>query len=182
MRRRRLAAGLPAVLDDVARALRAGASLRQAIAEAGASARGPAAELLAVRGVAGWRWASRWWSRSTSWAATSRAARCGSSPPRSASRPRPAGRAATAVEAVAATLRERHAASQEIAAHSAQARLSAVVIALLPVAFPVWCVATDDRAAAFLLASPAGWVCLVGGLGLLGAGAWWMARIVGSAP
>ena len=92
------------------------------------------------------------------------------------------GRAATAVEAVAATLRERHAAAQEVAAHSVQARLSAVVIALLPVAFTVWCVATDDRAAAFLLASQAGWLCLVGGLGLLGTGAWWMARIVGSAP
>ena len=181
VRRRRLAAGLPGVLDDAARALRAGASLRQAIADAGASAAGPAAALMAslasrvemgvplvvaldqlardepsgeVRLVA---------------AALHVAAEAG-------------GRAATAVEAVAATLRERHAAAQEVAAHSVQARLSAVVIALLPVAFTVWCVATDDRAAAFLLASRAGWLCLVSGLGLLGTGAWWMARIVGSAP
>ena len=47
VRRRQLAAGLPGVLDDVARALRAGASLRQAIAEAGAPTGGPAAELMA---------------------------------------------------------------------------------------------------------------------------------------
>jgi tight adherence protein B len=179
--RRRLAAGLPGVLDDAARALRAGASLRQAITEAAAPTGGPAAALMAslasqvemgvplvdaldqlardepsgeVRLVA---------------AALRVAAEAG-------------GRAATAVEAVAATLRERHAAAQEVAAHSVQARLSAVVIALLPVAFTVWCVVTDDRAAAFLLASRAGWLCLIGGLGLLGTGAWWMARIVGSAP
>jgi tight adherence protein B len=179
VRRRRLEAGLPGVLDDAARALRAGASLRQAIADAGASRGGPAAELMLslasrlemgvplvvaldqlardepsgeVRLVA---------------AALRVAAEAG-------------GQAAAAVEKVAATLRERHAAGQEVAAHSVQARLSAVVIALLPVAFTVWCVATDDRAAAFLLASRAGWLCLAGGLGLLGAGAWWMARIVRS--
>jgi tight adherence protein B len=179
LRRRRIAAGLPEVLDDVARALRAGSSLRQAIAAAGAPTRGPAAELMAAL-------AARVEMGIPLVVALDQLAR---DEPGGEVRlvvaalrvaAEAGGRAAAAVEAVAATLRERHAAAQEVAAHSVQAQLSAVVIALLPVAFTVWCVATDDRAAAFLLASRAGWLCLVGGLGLLGTGAWWMARIVGS--
>ena len=64
---------------------------------------------------------------------------------------------------------------------SVQARLSAVVIALLPVGFTAWCITTDPRAASFLLGSAAGWLCLTAGLALLAVGAWWMARIVRSA-
>jgi tight adherence protein B len=179
-RRRGLVAGLPAALEEVARALRAGASLRQAVGEAGRAQRGPAGEALAAvatRAEMGMPLASSLEQLVAEdplpevrlvAAALGLAAEAG-------------GRAADAVEAVATTLREGRAASMEVAAQSAQARLSALVISLLPVAFTVWCLATDDRAATFLLATGPGWVCLLGGLTLLGAGAWWMSRIVGSA-
>ena len=91
------------------------------------------------------------------------------------------GSAARAVESVAATLRERRSAVEEVRVQSVQARLSAVVIALLPLGFTAWCVTTDPRAAAFLLGSAAGWLCLTVGLTLLALGGWWMARIVRSA-
>lgn len=91
------------------------------------------------------------------------------------------GNAAQVVESVAATLRERHAAAEEVRVQSVQARLSATVIALLPVGFTVWCITTDPRAASFLLGTAAGWLCLAGGLAMLAAGGWWMARIIRSA-
>ena len=91
------------------------------------------------------------------------------------------GRAAPAVEAVSATLRERAGAAQEVLAQSVQARLSAVVVGVLPLAFATWCLTTDDRAAAFLLTTPGGWVCAATGLALLVLGAWWMRRIIRSA-
>ncbi len=177
--RRALADDLPGVLDDVGRSLRAGATLRQALGEAAHAHEGPAAQglaevvVLAERGLPLTDALQRW-SRAAAQpevdlavAALALAADEG-------------GGAARVVDAVAATLRERRAAMQEIDVQSVQARLSAVVIALLPLVFTTWCVATDDRAATFLLASPAGWLCLVAGLGLLAGGAGWMVHIVRS--
>jgi tight adherence protein B len=88
------------------------------------------------------------------------------------------GAQARAIEGVAATLRERAAARADIRAQSAQARLSALVIGVLPLAFTVWCVLTDPRIASFLFATSAGWACLLGGLGLDALGGVWMARLV----
>ena len=90
---------------------------------------------------------------------------------------------ARAVDGVADTLRERRAVAAEVRAQSAQARLSALVIGLLPVAFLAWAVVTDRRTAVFLVASPPGWACLVAGIALEAAGALWMRRILrGAAP
>lgn len=187
-RRRRLVAELPATLDEVARALRSGASLRQALAGAaagggghpvGGAVRVAAAELRAVverveRGMALVpaleQWAVEQPLPEVRLVATAIGvvAEAG-------------GNAAQAVESVAATLRERHAAVEEVRVQSVQARLSATVIALLPLGFTVWCITTDPKAASFLLGTAAGWLCLTGGLALLAAGGWWMARIIGSA-
>ena len=119
-------------------------------AACGAAARSPrpsgrppprSAALAAAR----WR---RWWPRPTG--------ACPSPPPAPPGRPqRPSPRSrlaavalgvaaetggaqARAVDAVAATLRERLAVHADVRAQSSQARLSATVIALLPVAFVVW--------------------------------------------
>ncbi|HYZ98327.1 MAG TPA: hypothetical protein VE575_06220, partial [Acidimicrobiales bacterium] len=58
-----------------------------------------------------------------------------------------------------------------------QARTSAVVLSLAPLAFAVLLAMTDAAAARFLLRTTAGWVCLAAGLGLNALGAWWMARL-----
>ena len=74
-------------------------------------------------------------------------------------------------------LRDRHAARAEALAHSAQARLSATVLTVLPIAFTVVAFATSDsfRGAAV---SQVGTVAIALGLGLNLAGRWWMARLV----
>jgi Flp pilus assembly protein TadB len=81
---------------------------------------------------------------------------------------------------VAATLRERLDVESEAVALAAQARFSALVIAVAPLGFGVLAVATDPRTAGFLLGRPLGWLCLVLGLGLDATSALWMRRIVGA--
>jgi tight adherence protein B len=88
--------------------------------------------------------------------------------------------AARALDGVAATLRERRAAAADAAVQSAQARLSAIVIALLPLAFALWSVLADPRVAGFLVTTPAGLLCLSAGLMLDGIGVWWMTRLLRS--
>jgi tight adherence protein B len=169
---------LPEVLDDVARALRGGASLHQACREAAAHApvttrladavsmvdRGaPLAEALR-------RWAVLCPLAEVHIASSALvlAADAG-------------GQQARAVDGVVATLRERLAATADVRSQSAQARLSARVIGVLPIGFAVWASATDHRTMGFLFASRRGWACL--GLGLLfeGVGVVWMRRVIRSA-
>lgn len=87
---------------------------------------------------------------------------------------------ARALAAAADTLRDRRAARREVRALAAQARLSALVIAVAPVGFAVVAAAVDDATAAVLLRSPLGGACLAGGLALDAAGWWWMGRITRS--
>lgn len=85
---------------------------------------------------------------------------------------------AHALERAAATLRERTAIHYERHAQSAQARLSIQILTWLPVVFLGWQFVTNPLARWFLLASPTGWVFLVGGLGLNWYGRRWMNRVV----
>ncbi len=170
---------LPHVLEAVARHLRAGGSLAQAIVAAGPSTRGALGETwerlhadLEVGGVVSAldRWVD---GRSNGGAVTpcerlaatalALAAETGGSPAR-------------AVDGVAATLRARRALGEEIRALSSQARASAAVIALAPLAFGLLAGATDDRTSTFFR-SPVGLVLLALGLGLDTIGAWWMTRL-----
>jgi tight adherence protein B len=91
------------------------------------------------------------------------------------------GSQARAVDGVALTLRERRAAAAEVRSQSAQARLSAVVIGGLPVAFLVWAALTDRRTLAFLVSAPAGWACVALGIALEAAGVVWMRHILQAA-
>jgi len=61
---------------------------------------------------------------------------------------------------------------------SAQARLSARVLTLLPVAFAGWGIATDSRVRAAYAMSPLPGACTACGLLLDLAGWWWMRRLV----
>lgn len=91
------------------------------------------------------------------------------------------GPSAAAIDRAAATLRRRCADAEERRAHSAQARLSALVLTLLPGGVLAITAATSD-ATRSVVTTPAGLVCLAAGgtLNLIG---WsWMGRIVRSEP
>jgi tight adherence protein B len=167
---------LPAVLEDVARGLRSGASLRQAVSEAAASAPGTLGDELAAvaaatgRGVPLVHALEEWAARSPrtgvrlAVAALCLGAETG-------------GAQARAIDGVAATLRERLAVAAEVRALSSQTRASMLVIAVSPLAFCAFASATDPRTSAFLFRTPLGVGCLAAGLGLDVAGALWMRRL-----
>ena len=167
---------LPEALDAVARSLRSGSSLRRAVDEAACSVAGPLADDLArVRraldagdplGDALERWAA---NRPVpgvrlAVAALSLGAETG-------------GASAQAVDGVAATLRTNLGIAAEVRALSSQARLSALVIVLAPVAFSLLAFTTDPTAASFLLRTPLGLGCLAAGLVLDAVGWLWMRRL-----
>jgi tight adherence protein B len=91
---------------------------------------------------------------------------------------RAGGEVARALDRVAATLRERRELHAEVRALATQARASAGVLTLAPVAFTVLVSAIEPGIPDFLLTTPAGLVCLAVGLCLDGLGALWMGRIV----
>ncbi len=172
----RLEASLPGAVEEIARGLRSGASLRQAIAEAARATSGELGHDLAhvaraadhgaslVDGLDDW--ARR---RPLTGVRLVVAALCLAS--------EMGGATSRAVDGVAATLRQRLAAGAEARALATQARASAAVIALAPVAFCAMASATDPRTLTFLFRTVPGLVFLSAGLVLDAAGALWMARI-----
>ena len=87
------------------------------------------------------------------------------------------GAQARAVDGVAATMRERLAIEAEVRALSSQARMSALVIGLAPLGFGAFAAATDPRTSQFLLHTPGGLALVAVGLLLDGAGWLWMQRL-----
>jgi len=167
---------LPGALEAVARGLRSGGSLRQAMAEAAAFTPGALGSELrdvaaaAERGtplvVALEAWGERFPRPGVRLAV---AALCLGA--------ETGGAQARAVDGVAATLRERLAVAGEVRALTSQTRASMLVIAAAPVAFCGFASATDPRTSTFLFRSPAGLVCLVAGVSLDVAGGFWMRRL-----
>jgi tight adherence protein B len=78
---------------------------------------------------------------------------------------------------VAATLRDRLAVAGEVRALSSQARMSAWVIGLAPLAFGGFTIATDPRNGQFLFHTPLGLALLAAGIVLDGLGWLWMQRL-----
>lgn len=173
---RRRRAQLPEALDRMAATLRGGASVPVALAAVGGRFDAPLGPELAALGTEASggsptvavldAWATAQGDRDTRLAATALvlATTVGAAPARAA-------------DGVAATLRERADLADERRALAAQARMSAVVLSVAPVGFATLLGATDAGAQAFLLGSPAGWVCLATGLTLDAAGAAWMTRL-----
>ena len=169
---------LPLALESIARSLRSGASVRQAVGEAAGVAGGCRSlqvELATVAAQAGH-------GSSLVGALEALAER----------RPRPGvrlavaalclgidtgGAQARAVDGVAATMRERLAVEAEVRALSSQARVSALVIGLAPLGFGAFAAATDPRTSQFLLHTPAGLSFVTIGLLLDGVGWLWMQRL-----
>jgi len=171
---------LPEALERMAAALRSGSSLAQALGEASRSVAPPlGVELAGMARVAGRgrpvaevvdRWAVAQGDPGSRLVATAvaLAGAVGAAPAR-------------ALDGVAATLRERLEASGERRALATQARVSAMVLAMAPVGFAVLLGVTDPAVAGFLTGTPAGLVCLVGGLGLDAIGLAWMAQLTRAA-
>jgi tight adherence protein B len=88
------------------------------------------------------------------------------------------GPAAQPLDRTAATLRARAADLAERQVHSAQARLSAIVLTLLPIVALALLLATSPASRAAVL-GPAGVLCLGAGATLNALGWWWMRRIIG---
>ena len=84
------------------------------------------------------------------------------------------------LDRAAATLRDREAVGNERVAQSAQARLSARVLTILPIAFGGWTLLTTPTVQHFFL-TPIGVACLLLGLGL-NAGGWLLMRRVSRGP
>ncbi len=91
------------------------------------------------------------------------------------------GATSRAVDRVAATLRERRELQAEARALATQARASAGVLAVAPLAFTALVATIEPGALAVLFTTPLGLVCLVAGAGLDALGAAWMGRIVRNA-
>jgi tight adherence protein B len=180
--RRRAAAAereLPVVLESVARRLRAGGSLAQALAEA-APAGPPELEaswraLVHRSRVAGVEAALAEWSSTTPSPSVRLAAAA------LALSSATGGSAARAIDGVAGTLRSRLALADEIRALSSQARASAVVIAASPVVFGLAAATTDRRTGAFLR-TPLGLALLGAGILLDAIGWWWMVHLCRDRP
>jgi tight adherence protein B len=172
----RVEAALPGALEAMARALRSGASMRQAVEEAAGATPGPlAAELRLVSAQA---------ARGAPLVAALQAL--------AERQPLPGvrlavaalclgvetgGAQARAVDGVASTLRDRLGVAAEVRALSAQARLSAVIIGLAPVGFGAFAAATDPRTATFVFHTVPGLLLLAVGVALDGLGWLWMRRL-----
>jgi Flp pilus assembly protein TadB len=82
-----------------------------------------------------------------------------------------------ALDRAAATLRERHTVAADRVAQGAQARLSAKVLTVLPMAFAAWTLATSADVRAFTTTAP-GVVALAAGMALNLTGWRWMQRTI----
>jgi tight adherence protein B len=167
---------LPDALEAVARSLRSGATLPGAVAEAGREVPGAVGADLASTAAAtsgGVRfvdaldaWSSRRPLRGVELAVVALALAAATG-----------GTSARAVDGVAATLRERVAVAAEARALASQARASALVITLAPLAFAALAAAADPQNARFLLRTSLGLLFLSSGLTLDALAALWMARL-----
>lgn len=88
------------------------------------------------------------------------------------------GPAAASIDRVAMLLRQRASDLDERATQAAQARLSSHVMTAVPLLMLAALIATDDDVRS-VVTSPIGTFCVVAGLALNAAGWWWMRRIVG---
>lgn len=176
-RRRALAdRAVPDALEVAAAALRAGASLRSALAEAAGVVPQPlSAELATV--VAEAETGARLAEALDRWSAARASPSVRLAAAALALASETGGASARTLDGVAATLRDRLAVQREVRVLATQARVSAAVLGAAPVAFTVVAAAIDPRTAGFLLRTSAGQACLAAGLALDAIGLAWMQHL-----
>ncbi len=84
---------------------------------------------------------------------------------------------ATALERTATSLRARRRTRRLVDSELASARATARLVAGLPLAVLVMGSGAGSDPWTFLLGTPVGWICLTGGLGLIGLGLGWIERL-----
>jgi tight adherence protein B len=168
------------LLEGIARSLRGGASLTQAIGEVGRTSASDAGRSLGSvarrleRGASVTVSVERWIviaptpARRIAGAALALGSELG-------------GAQARALDGAASGLRDRAAMRREAWALTAQARSSGAVLALAPIGFAAFAWTTDGRVAHVVLGTPLGWACLAGGVVLDLLGAAWMSRLTAGA-
>lgn len=174
---RRARADLPAVLDHVVAHLRAGGTVREAV-EHLAERPGPLApdlRRLRARLTLG----ATLQDALVAWSDERPLTGVGAAAGALALVAGVGGSAAVPLEGLAASLRADEAAAGEARALSAQARMSAVVVGLAPLAYLAFTTATDPGATRLLVGTTAGRLCLAVGLVLEIGAALWMRTILG---
>jgi tight adherence protein B len=173
-----MVAALPDVLERVAGGLRSGAAPLVALSDAADGADLPealASDLARVveqAGRHGLEPALAGWAQDRSLpAVAATAAALGVTA-------RTGGPAAPALDGLASGLRAQHDAAGEVAALSAQARLSAIVVGTAPLVSLALSLLVDPRVAPTLTGTAPGRACLMSGAGLQALAALWMRRIV----
>jgi len=180
-RRRRevvVVGALPDLLERVAGGLRAGSAPLVALAEAAAGADLPAALAADLARVVERVEEGGFEAALSAWAEERPHPAVGAAAAALQVTATTGGPAAPALEGLAAGLRDRHDAVAEVAALSAQARLSAVVVGAAPLVSLLLSLLVDRRVAPTLIGTPSGRACLLIGLTLEALAALWMRRIV----
>lgn len=178
-RDRQIELDLPTALESIGRSVRSGASFPQAVTEAVQVLRGPLqAELSGLDrrielgqpfGLVLREWSERRPLPGVRLAAAALAFSYEAGGVRS-----------RAVDGLADSLRDRSALEREVAALASQARMSGMVISVLPIGFVFVSTTLDAQVAGFLFGTPLGVLCLAGGLALDGLGFVWMHHLTGS--
>lgn len=175
-RDRLIHAALPSALEGIGRAVRSGATFGQAVGETAGAIPGPLGEDLRELhrhvglGVGFTRAVVHWSDRRPAAAVQLAAAALIFSHEAGGARSR-------ALDGLADSLRDQLAVEAEIVALAAQARLSALVVAVMPVGFVLLSTSVDDTIADFLFRQSTGIACLVAGVGLDVVGFLWMRRM-----
>jgi Flp pilus assembly protein TadB len=162
------------LLESIIRQLRSGTSLRAAVAAASGDSADPIDRALASSlgdGVALTTAIDTWMSdgaasRVLVGTALRLAAESG-------------GAVASVLDGVAESIRDRRHLDREVTALASQARASAMVLIVAPIAFAILMATVDPRVARLQFGSPLGWCCCIVGLLLDLAGGFWMSRMIG---
>jgi tight adherence protein B len=88
------------------------------------------------------------------------------------------GNLAELLNTVAATLREREYLRRQVASLSAEGRLSAWILGLLPPVFMLYLLFTKGDYVGLMFTSPLGWMMIIGAGVLLTVGVFWMSKVV----
>jgi len=175
-RARQIAVAVPETLERVASELRSGGTIATAVG-AVASADGPLAPDMA-RIDARVRLGASMAEALGAWSAERAVAGVDASAGALAMCASVGGRSADALDGLATSLRDRLSVAAEAHALSAQARMSAMVVGGVPVAYIAWSAMVDPHALHVLTGTLFGRICLLLGLTLEVLGGWWMRAIV----